>query len=102
MTFLRDLWTFLQVKAFLYQEGREVRRCFPAFIPYERALRRAYRFSNPFAISKAFLKQRGEADVYVYGETPLPVFALIAKECKLGPHDLLVELGCGRGGERFS
>lgn len=97
MTYLRDLWTFFQVKAFLYREGREVHRRFPAFAPYERALRKAYRFSNPFTISKSFLKKRGEADVHAYGETPLPVFALIAKECNLGPKDLLVELGCGRG-----
>ena len=101
MTFLRDLWTFFHVKAFLYQEGREVRRRFPAFIPYEQAFKEAYRFSNPFAISKAFLKKRGEADVHAYGETPLPVFAAIAKECNLGPRDHLVELGCGRGRGAF-
>ncbi len=103
MTSLRNfttfipLWTYLRVRAFLFQEGREVRAQFPSFLPYEKAFHRAYRFSNPFRISKSFLKQRGESNVHAYGETPLPVFAKIAKECDLGPNDRLIELGCGRG-----
>ncbi len=79
----------------------QIRRCFPAFIPYEKAFRRAYRFHNPFRICKAFLRQKGAIEIDAYGETPLPVFAQIARECALSPHDTLFELGCGRGRGAF-
>lgn len=35
--------------------------------------------------------------VDAYGETPLPVFAQIAKECQLSGSDTVLEMGCGRG-----
>ncbi len=95
--FCTTLWTYFRVKGFLFKEGREVRRRYPAFIPYDRLFKDAYRHSNPFRISKVFLEQKGEKNVHAYGETPLPVFAAIAKECDLSPKDLLIELGCGRG-----
>lgn len=52
---------------------------------------------SPFAISKKFLSNRKEADVYTYGETPLTTMDFIAKECQFTAQDTLFELGCGRG-----
>lgn len=74
-----------------------MRRCFPEFISCEKALKKAYRFLNPYRICKTFMQQRGEEQVDVYGETPLPVYAQIAKACTLSSSDTFVELGCGRG-----
>lgn len=56
-----------------------------------------YFFHNPFTISKRFLLQKGEKDVYAYGETPLTSLDLIAKECRINKDDVVFELGAGRG-----
>jgi SAM-dependent methyltransferase len=85
------------VRWFLFKEGREVRRRFPSFMPYEKALKKAYRFANPFQICKNHLIKQGEDIVDAYGETPLASLAVIAKECALSQDDFLIELGCGRG-----
>ena len=90
-------WIFFKVRWFLFKEGREVRRRFPAFLRYDRAFKQAYRFINPFQICKAHLKRQGEEVIDAYGETPLPALAVIAKECALSQDDFLIELGCGRG-----
>lgn len=55
-----------------------------------------YLFSNPFKISKLFLKQRGESDLYTYGETPLTTLEQISSECQFSADDVVFELGCGR------
>lgn len=57
----------------------------------------SYLVNDPFGISKRFLKNRGDKEIYAYGETPLSSLEQIAKECRLTPSDLLFELGCGRG-----
>jgi SAM-dependent methyltransferase len=98
---LNEFFLFFHVKWFLFKEGREVRRRFPAFSVYERAFEKAYRFSNPFRICKSYLRQRGEEQVDAYGETPLPVLAKIAQECAIKSEDVLIELGCGRGRGAF-
>lgn len=56
-----------------------------------------YFFHNPFTVSKRFLMQKGVKDVYAYGETPLTSLDRIAKECCIGKHDTVFELGAGRG-----
>ena len=56
-----------------------------------------YLLNNPFRISRDFLLDRGENDVYTYGETPLTTMDLIAKKCTIGKGDTVYELGCGRG-----
>ncbi len=56
-----------------------------------------YLFHNPFTISKRFLLQRGEENVYAYGETPLTSLDQIAKECRITKDDTVFELGSGRG-----
>lgn len=56
-----------------------------------------YLFKNPFAISKEFLMKKGEENVYAYGETPLTTMDIIAQKAKIGPSDVVYELGCGRG-----
>ncbi len=86
-----ERFLFFKVRWFLFKEAREVRRRFPFFKGYERAFRRAYRFANPFRICRAYSEEN------IYGETPLPAFAQIAKLCDLKSDDILLELGCGRG-----
>lgn len=54
-----------------------------------------YLLRNPHQISKAFLRKRGEANVYAFGETPLTTLDLIAKECRILSKDCVYELGCG-------
>jgi SAM-dependent methyltransferase len=95
--FFISLFVFFKVKWFLFKEQREIRRRFPTFLPFERALNRTYRFHNPFRICKEHLGQKGEKCFDVYGETPLPILAKIAQECALNSDDVLLELGCGRG-----
>lgn len=97
MDFFSSFWLFFKVRFFFLKEARKVRSLFPEFLAYELAFKKAYRFRNSFAICRQFLKERGEKCIHAYGETPLCVFAQIAKECDLNRKDLLIELGCGRG-----
>lgn len=60
-------------------------------------LLRNYILQNPYRICKEFLKERGEKNVYTYGETPLTTLEKIADECKIGSQDIFYELGSGRG-----
>lgn len=91
------LFVSFRVKWFLIKEKHEVRCRYPSFRSFERALNRKYLFRNPYRICKYYLKQKGEKDLDVYGETPLPLLFKIAHECELGSKDILYELGCGRG-----
>jgi SAM-dependent methyltransferase len=90
---LKTLWYF-------FCEERKVRLLFyhnPKFRQQDRALKRAYRFSNPYRMNKRFLKQLGYSEVDTYGETSLTTLAQIVRKCEISPQDHVVELGCGRG-----
>ncbi len=94
------MWLYFLVKWRLFLEQRKVRRQYYAsgrFRDIDRALLKAYRFKNPFFISRKFLEKRGESDVHLYGETPLTTYDKIASECGLNKDDTVLELGCGRG-----
>lgn len=65
------------------------------------ALLFAYLSKSPFAISKEFLKQKKEEDLYRYGETPLTSLEIITNECGIKSTDTVYELGCGRGRNCF-
>lgn len=56
-----------------------------------------YLFSNPFRICRRYMEERGEGDVHAYGETPLIAWKAIAEMAQIGPNDLFIDLGCGRG-----
>jgi SAM-dependent methyltransferase len=67
------------------------------FLKIDAALLFSYLPTNPFRLSKRFLLERGESDVYTYGETPLTTLDLISHICNLSKDDVVFELGCGRG-----
>jgi hypothetical protein len=67
------------------------------FCKIDLSLLTLYFAHNPFSISKDFLKEKGEKEVYAYGETPLTTIDLISKECQITPQDTVFELGRGRG-----
>lgn len=69
----------------------------PTFLKIDSYLMGSYLFNSPFSISKHFLLDKGEEDIYTYGETPLSTLELIAKECRITVKDKIFELGCGRG-----
>ncbi|MCB1108520.1 MAG: methyltransferase domain-containing protein [Chlamydiia bacterium] len=56
---------------------------------------------NPFKVSKRYLQEIGESNVYQYGETPLETLEIVGKLLNLQPCDHLVEMGCGRGRGAF-
>lgn len=56
-----------------------------------------YLFNSPFIISKKFLINKGQPEIYAYGETPLTTFDFILTNCNVKEQDTLFELGCGRG-----
>jgi hypothetical protein len=94
------LWINLKVKAInLVEYGRVVIHYYPHahFAKIDTALLLSYLFSNPFHISKRFLIEKGEREVYTYGETPLTTMDLIARQCDITSQDVVFELGCGRG-----
>jgi len=60
-----------------------------------------YFLKNPFRISRKFLQERGDEDIYAYGETPLSTLDEISKKCGITKDDIVFELGCGRGATCF-
>lgn len=84
------LWEWLRV-AFRYYP-REIK-----FIWIDGLLALQYLWRNPHQLSRAFLKHRGESNIYGFGETPLTTLDSIAKECRLQSKDIVFELGCGSG-----
>lgn len=60
-----------------------------------------YFLKNPHAVSRDFLRQKGEKNIYAYGETPLTTLDKIVRECRILSKDLFYELGCGSGRSCF-
>ena len=60
-----------------------------------------YLFYSPYRISKRFLLERGDEEIYTYGETPITTMAAIAEECGITAEDTVMDLGCGRGRTLF-
>lgn len=73
----------------------------PDFRKIDIYILRNYILQNPYRICKEFLKDRGEKNVYTYGETPLTTLEKIVKECNIGSQDVFYELGSGRGRSCF-
>lgn len=95
---------YLRSKIYFFQEEKRVFQRFYScdlFQKCDLALKKVYRFYNPFTISKEFLRKKEEKEIDVYGEIPLTSLLLIAKECEITPHDHVFELGCGRGRAAF-
>lgn len=98
--YLHLCWIHLKVKfANIIEYGRVVVHYYPhlPFAKIDLSLLLSYLLSNPFHISKKFLVDRGEEEVYTYGETPLTTMELIARKCEITSQDTVFELGCGRG-----
>lgn len=94
------LWINLKVKfSNIIEYCCVVMRYYPnfSFAKIDTALLLSYFFTNPFRISKSFLTQKGEKEIYTYGETPLTTLELIARNCEITAQDVVFELGCGRG-----
>lgn len=90
----------LQTYAFNLKEEKKVRQLFyknPLFKKVDTALKQAYRKLNPYTVCRQFMQSQKRRDVHVYGETPLSAIYQALKDCKVGPHDHFVDLGCGRG-----
>ncbi len=92
INFKVGLWNFIE---FL----KVVVKYYPkwTFAKADLDLLRGYILENPYRMSKEFLLERGEKEIYAYGETPLTTLEKIAKECEITPKDTVFELGCGRG-----
>lgn len=56
-----------------------------------------YLFRNPHQVSKRFMKQKGEKNIYTYGETPLSTLDKIMRQCGVLSKDVVYEVGCGSG-----
>jgi SAM-dependent methyltransferase len=82
-----------------FEWARVILRYYPSwrFAKIDLGIVLSYLFNSPYLISKKFLLERKEQDVYAYGETPLTTMDKIAKECRLGKNDNVFEIGCGRG-----
>jgi len=93
ITYLKTKWFERKDRELFYQN--------PNFRKIDETLLHAYRFKNPYAISREFLLKKGEQEIYTYGETPLSALNLIALQAALTPQDRLIDLGCGRGRSSF-
>lgn len=54
-------------------------------------------FSNPYRTCRKFLQKKGAENIYAYGETPYTTYQKIVIECGIGPDDVWIEMGAGRG-----
>ncbi len=94
------LQTACKAALFSWKEERKVKKNYynnPRFKQQDQALKKEWRWINPYAESRRFLARKGESEIHTYGETPLTVFALIAERLRLKKEDLFLDLGCGRG-----
>lgn len=73
----------------------------PRFMTADFGLFLTYLFNNPFTISKRFLVEKGESDLYQYGETPLTTLEKIMQKCGVTSKDTVYEFGSGRGRTSF-
>lgn len=92
--------TYLKYKWWERKEERRVQnyyQAYPAFRDLDQALKKSYRFDNPYRTSRRYLEARGAPDVHLYGETPLTTLNQIGEQCHLQPTDHFLDLGCGRG-----
>lgn len=89
----RNLVEFIRV-VYLYYPNWEFGRL-------DLYLLRNYIGQNPYRISKKFLEEKEEKEIYAYGETPLTTIEKIAQECHLTSEDVVYELGAGRGRTSF-
>lgn len=102
--FFDNFWTALVVKKRNFVEYMKVVFHYYSnwnFFKIDSTLMFSYLFQNPYRISKQFLIGKGEADIHVYGETPLTTLEMIAAACALSKNDAVLELGCGRGRNCF-
>lgn len=70
---------------------------YPKFRQNDIKLLTNYWGRSPFKISKEFCAKRGDADIYVYGETPLTTWELISDKARILKDDVVFDLGAGRG-----
>lgn len=68
----------------------------PLFRKQDLSLFLYYFFKNPYKVSKKWLLDQQEEDLYQYGETPLTTLATIAQRSALTEKDVVYELGAGR------
>jgi precorrin-6B methylase 2 len=61
------------------------------------ALAWRYFFLSPYTINRRFRAHHGDEDLHEYGDTPLTTLAQIAAATKIGPDDVVYDLGCGTG-----
>ncbi len=54
-------------------------------------------FINPYRTCRKFLQKKGAAEIYAYGETPFATYEKIVEQCEIGPQDVWIEMGAGRG-----
>lgn len=86
---IHNLFDFIYTVFFFYRK--------PQFAAADLWLLVHYILKSPFRISRKFLQKQGDEDIYRYGETPLKTFAKIAKCARITPHDIVFEVGSGRG-----
>jgi len=94
------MFLFLKVRVEELFREREVKRLYygdPTFRAKDKALKRLYRFSNPYAICRKFNQMLGRKRIHTYGETPLPLIEKVGVALNLQERDTLYELGSGRG-----
>lgn len=94
MTSIRNSIEWMKVVVKYYTQSRK-------FARIDLQLLLTYLFASPFRVSKKFLTDRGEKDVYAYGETPLTTLDAISRQCGVSREDVVFELGSGRGRSCF-
>lgn len=54
-------------------------------------------FANPYRTCRKFLQKKKQENIYGYGETPYATYERIVEQCEIGPNDIWLEMGAGRG-----
>jgi len=85
---------------FTIQEEWHLRKLFYSYPPFrccDLAIKRSYRFQNPYRICKRHLVKKKAVEVHAYGETPITTWRRIAYLSDIRPQDYVIDMGCGRG-----
>jgi hypothetical protein len=104
MESIGDFFSFpyyaVKTLVFNIKEEQKVRAQFYQNSHFQRvdlALKKAYRWCNPYTVCKRFMQKEKKKQIHVYGETPLTELYKALVFCKITPKDSFLDLGCGRG-----
>ena len=93
---------YLRSKLFDAIESMRVKKEFYSDANFEKIDRALLSSGDPYSISKQYLHENGDPNLYQYGETPLTTLIHMARAFGIDKEETVVEMGAGSGRAAFA